>query len=485
MKQKKVSGLISVSLSCLIFLLSYVTLLNAEPSGEKTLKIPSMLVEKQSRIALAPSFVCSWTYITVPEGGTGIFRLWLSAQPNADVNVSITRTSGDADITVSSGNTFTITKANWNTPVTITIAAANDADDSDGTATFQIKETSANGISSTNVVARELDTNGVINVGGTITYNTTWNDTAHDYHITSAITIPAGVHLYITPGVTVVQDSWNFRAFTVSGSIRTSDTLLLLKTYTDWSGDDHPEQRNNAIYLLDKGEGLFKNCTIRTVENNNASISYYDNWSAVIEAQNGSNLTVQGCHFETISAMDPTWLTVYGIVCQSGATTAIGNDGTTKTSFTGFRTGLYWEFGTVPQQVALCDFSGCEKNIFLKGDVTQTLTLNNPGMVMAGNVNVQNTGQLILTSGSSLQNPGYSWTVYGTLQAVGSTITVDTYTDYNSGDHPEQRVHGIYILDGGEMDFQTCTFRSHEKRPDSQYYYDNWSALIYTEGARN
>ena len=484
MKQKRLSGVISVSLASLIFLLLYVPLLNAEPSGEKALKIPPAAMEKQSRIAQAPSFVCSWTYITVPEAGTGIFRLWLSAQPSADVTVSITRTSGDADLTVSSGATFTIPKGNWNTPVTITIAAGYDLDDSDGTATFEIKETSANGIASTNVVARELDIDGIINVGGTITQDTTWSNTSHDYHITSAITIPAGVHLYITPGVTVVQDSWDFRAFTVSGSIRTSDTLLLLKTFTDTYGGDWPGQRNNAIYLLDGSEGFFKKCTIRTVEGCNNSPEYYDDWSAIIEAQNGSHLTIQGCQLETISAVDPNWRTVYGIVNRSGATMTIDNDGATKTSFTGFRTGLCWEFGTVSQQVALCDFIGCENNVRLLGDISQTITLNNAGMLMVGDVNIQNTGQLILTSGSSFQNPGYKWNVSGKLQAVGSTITADTYTDTYGGDYPSQRTHGIYVLDGGEVTFQTCALRSSEKRGDSATdYYDDWSALIYTEGA--
>ena len=484
MKQKRLSGVISVSFASLIFLLLYVPLLNAEPSRESALKIPPAAMEKQSRIAQAPSFVCSWTYITVPEAGTGIFRLWLSAQPSADVTVSITRTSGDVDLTVSSGATFTIPKGNWNTPVTITIAAGYDLDDSDGTATFEIKETSANGIASTNVVARELDIDGIINVGGTITQDTTWSNTSHDYHITSAITIPAGVHLYITPGVTVVQDGWDFRAFTVSGSIRTSDTLLLLKTFTDTYGGDWPSQRNNAIYLLDGSEGFFKKCTIRTVEGCNNSPEYYDDWSAIIEAQNGSHLTIQGCQLETISAVDPNWRTVYGIVNRSGATMTIDNDGATKTSFTGFRTGLYWEFGTVSQQVALCDFIGCENNVRLLGDVSQTITLNNAGMLMVGDVNIQNTGQLILTSGSSFQNPGYKWNVSGKLQAVGSTITADTYTDSYGGDYPSQRTHGIYVLDGGEATFQTCALRSSEKRGDSATdYYDDWSALIYTEGA--
>jgi urease beta subunit len=112
----------------------------------------------------AVQFVTSTDAVTVPEGTTASFQVRLSAEPSADVNVTVARVAGDTDITVQSGANLTFTSANWNTNQTVTLAAAEDMDVSNGTATIRL---SATGIPNKDVTATEQDddvNNGAISL---------------------------------------------------------------------------------------------------------------------------------------------------------------------------------------------------------------------------------------------------------------------------------------------------------------------------------
>jgi hypothetical protein len=101
-----------------------------------------------------PSVLASPASVTVPEGGTATFGVRLSAQPSANVIVTVARTAGDTDLTVSAGASLTFTTANWNVAQNVTLAAAQDADQAAGTATFTA---SAAGHTAARVTATEAD----------------------------------------------------------------------------------------------------------------------------------------------------------------------------------------------------------------------------------------------------------------------------------------------------------------------------------------
>lgn len=101
-----------------------------------------------------PAVIVSSSTATVPEGATASFTVKLSKAPTASVTVSVTRASGDADLTVSSGSALTFTSANWATAQTVTLRAAQDADTTNGSATFTV---AGSGVTSASVTATETD----------------------------------------------------------------------------------------------------------------------------------------------------------------------------------------------------------------------------------------------------------------------------------------------------------------------------------------
>lgn len=101
-----------------------------------------------------PQILSSVSALAVTEGGTAQFQVSLSSAPAANVVVSVARTSGDADLSVSTGASLTFTPTNYATPQTVTLAAAQDADTTNGSATFLL---SASGLTGVNVTATESD----------------------------------------------------------------------------------------------------------------------------------------------------------------------------------------------------------------------------------------------------------------------------------------------------------------------------------------
>lgn len=95
--------------------------------------------------------------VLVPEAGTAVFHVRLTAQPPADLQVAVSRSGGDADISVQSGGSLTFTASNWNVDQTVTLAAAADAGVDAGTATILVHPTSDPAVPDVTVVAREID----------------------------------------------------------------------------------------------------------------------------------------------------------------------------------------------------------------------------------------------------------------------------------------------------------------------------------------
>jgi hypothetical protein len=121
-----------------------------------------------------------------------MFTVALDAEPDADVSVTVARTSGDADITVQAGAALLFTTTDWATPRTVTLAAAeDDADTANGTATIQV---SATGLTPVNVTATELDDDATL----TVTGGTPAGATIHEKGVPIAIAATPAAHYHFT-----------------------------------------------------------------------------------------------------------------------------------------------------------------------------------------------------------------------------------------------------------------------------------------------
>ena len=146
------------------------TLLGTDTSAPYSLSVSSLTVGSHSLVAKAydslgasapstpvgitvasgPALVASPTQVGVQQGKTGTFTVKLSAQPSANVSVSVARTAGNTGLLVSSGSSLTFTPSNWSAAQTVTIAA-----DASGTGTATFTAT-ATGYTSTAVTVTEL-----------------------------------------------------------------------------------------------------------------------------------------------------------------------------------------------------------------------------------------------------------------------------------------------------------------------------------------
>jgi len=102
------------------------------------------------------NFQTDTSSVTVPEQSTAIFRVRLTADPLATVNVTVSRVSGDTDITVQSGGSLVFNSSNWSSYRDVELAAADDVDILDGTATIRVSD-NASVIPNRNVTATEQD----------------------------------------------------------------------------------------------------------------------------------------------------------------------------------------------------------------------------------------------------------------------------------------------------------------------------------------
>jgi hypothetical protein len=120
-----------------------------------------MLVLFSRSTAHAIDFVTDTDSVTVPEGSTNTFSVWLSERPQVTpVSASVTRAKGDNDITVLPPTILIFDQFNWNSPQTVTLAAAQDEDEKNGTATIRVN---ASGIRRKDVTATESDDDLIVN----------------------------------------------------------------------------------------------------------------------------------------------------------------------------------------------------------------------------------------------------------------------------------------------------------------------------------
>lgn len=108
-----------------------------------------------------PSVVASAAAVAVPEGASASVGITLSSAPAANVSVTVAKAAGgDADLSTTAG-TLVFTPANYNVAQNVAISAALDADQINGSASFNF---SATGHQAAAVTATEVDRDVVVPV---------------------------------------------------------------------------------------------------------------------------------------------------------------------------------------------------------------------------------------------------------------------------------------------------------------------------------
>lgn len=81
------------------------------------------------------------TVVRMVEGGIAVLTVRLATAPPGNVEVNVSRTSGDASITVAEGATLTFGPANWSIPQVARLQAAYDIDSTNDTAGLTVSAT--------------------------------------------------------------------------------------------------------------------------------------------------------------------------------------------------------------------------------------------------------------------------------------------------------------------------------------------------------
>jgi hypothetical protein len=97
--------------------------------------------------------------LNAPEGSSGTLRIKLNKQPASNIDLSISKTSGDADLNFSANPIYaTFTAANWNIYQSFSVTAAEDVDSLNNLATFTIaKALGLNAVATRTFVVNEVD----------------------------------------------------------------------------------------------------------------------------------------------------------------------------------------------------------------------------------------------------------------------------------------------------------------------------------------
>jgi len=116
--------------------------------------LPSAYVGAIEQDNDTPAIVPDRNTMTVSEGATGAFQVKLDRKPNANVTVTLQRSSGDEDVSVGEPASLTFTPWTWDAYQTVSIAAAEDPDTINGQATVRC---AANGLADADVIVTEKD----------------------------------------------------------------------------------------------------------------------------------------------------------------------------------------------------------------------------------------------------------------------------------------------------------------------------------------
>jgi len=220
------------------------------------------------------------TSVSVPENGTGTFGVKLSVQPSSDVDVSVSRLSGDTHISVQTGSTLTFTSKDYDTYQYVTLDAAEDADAIDGTATIRCTATNWTSKSVTateNDNDREFDTNldsVTVPEKGTATFQVRLKAKPS---VTVAVTVShvgGDSHITVQSGENPTFDSTNWNSYRTVTLAAAEDadaidgTATIRCTATNWTSKDVTATENDndrefdtnldSVTVPEKGTATFQ-----------------------------------------------------------------------------------------------------------------------------------------------------------------------------------------------------------------------------------
>jgi len=273
--------------------------------------------------------------VRVPEAGTAVFHVRLTSQPSADLQVAVTRASGDADISVQSGGSLTFTTSSWNVYQTVTLAAAADAGVENGAATILVHATSGPAVSDVTLVATEIDDDALffvldsdtvmVDEGGTAEFRVKLGDRppANVSVSVSRLSGDEGVSVQSGSSLVFTTSDWNTYQTVVvaagqdddsrdgAATIRVratagasvSDAALVVRVDDDEPGDHGANTASASVkiypmpYRPDRGDMTLMNLP------DNGSIAIYDlagrkvgdiDWSGTDASWNGTNAAGSG-----------------------------------------------------------------------------------------------------------------------------------------------------------------------------------------------
>ena len=183
--------------------------------------------------------------LTVNENGSAKYTVVLETRPTGTVTVSVAKTAGGDEHLTTNRTTLRFTVSNWDRAQTVTVLAANDADSSNGVATFD--HTASGGdygsvsISSVRATEADDDTPGVrvsrttltVSEGRTATYTVKLN------------TAPTGS---VTVAVTASGDSDGDLTAAPSSLTFTTGTWNAAQTVTVSAADDGDAEDGTATF---------------------------------------------------------------------------------------------------------------------------------------------------------------------------------------------------------------------------------------------
>ncbi len=424
--------------------------------------------------AASAGFLISPKNAPVQEGSTRSVRIWLDEEPALNVTGTLQRTNGDTDLAVQGTGVFSIPKAQWSTGVELILTAAEDADSTSGQAVFQVQETSANGLASKNLLAIEMENDGLIEVGGTLAADTVWNDTTHNYLIKSDVVVPVTYSLQIGPNVVIQHDGQNHHGFVVSGRIGVAtDSTLFMRTYTYWEG----VWKRDGIILENGASAKIDRCRLLTWEERDRGGEGRDLWSAVVRAKAKAQLSLHGTTLECVNA-GAAYYTGYGVLID-GCTTSITSAGSTPTTFRGFRSGIFQTVSHRKQSIAACFFQFCGVNQYLSGDMLRDNTFVNEGMHITGTLTVKKNVTMTLAAGTDIYLDYLQYFIVdgGTFNATDVTFGASTRNYYWI---PEFR-NGMDIKNKAKLNLRRCQIYTDESR--ETWNINEWSAAISADAS--
>ena len=421
-----------------------------------------------------PSFVVLPCAVYVPEGGFYNVRVALSANPGGAVQAEVVALDGDGDLTVSSGSPLTFASGAWESPVNVQLAAADDADTTSNTREFAVRQSNGSSVTETRFQARELDDDEPVIVGGELADDTAWDDPARLYQIDSTVIVPAGITLTVGPNVLVNNTNSYSTVFNVQGTLIINNSALLLRTYNSGQPDGSAIANQHGILLAPGAVATMTDASIHVRELQ----AYPGYWQSVDYAHNdyaiymedGANLTVDGCSFESLNDNQGA-RTTFGIRAGAGGVLAVRNG----TSFKGFRAGIRWMPNADLAQVEPGTlFSDCEWNgVLSRGGIQDTsLTLRNLPVRIVANTLRQASGQLTLENCSLLMQTSTSRTDTGLAQhgiamssgaqvaLTGCDIATQELRDVNNDSNYTYRSYALYMDDGSGLTVDGCSLTS-------------------------